>query len=171
MYHNILKMKNLDRNDDGYKYWEQELAKGAKRQDIEKYFRQVAMKDNKEKKMDFGSFLNKDDEGKRILFVMPQSAGDVFWTTSLFKSIKEMYPDYNLYYATKKEYMDVLEGNPYIYKTLEYSPVMDNLLWSEGAADHKGYFEITFLPFIGTQRMLNYLHNGKDKLAFNIKAF
>jgi glycosyltransferase involved in cell wall biosynthesis len=171
MYHNILKMKNLDRNDDGYKYWAQELAKGAKREDIEKYFRQVAMKDNKEKKMDFGSFLNKDDEGKRILFVMPQSAGDVFWTTSLFKSIKEMYPDYNLYYATKKEYMDVLEGNPYIYKTLEYSPVMDNLLWSEGASDHKGYFEITFLPFIGTQRMLNYLHNGKDKLAFNIKAF
>ena len=102
---------------------------------------------------------------------MPQSAGDVFWTTSLFKSIKDMYPDYNLYYATKKEYMDVLEGNPYVHKTIEYNPIMDNLLWSEGAGNHKGYFEITFLPFIGTQRMLNYLHNGKDKLAFDIKAF
>jgi len=171
MYHHILKMKNLQPDDDGYKYWQEQLSKGAKREDIEKYFRQVAMKDNKDQKMDFGTFLGKEDEGKRILFVMPQSAGDVFWTTSLFKSIKEMYPNYNLYYATKKEYMDVLEGNPYIYRTLEYSPVMDNLLWSEGAGDHKGYFEITFLPFIGTQRMLNYLHNGKDKLAFDIKSF
>ena len=171
MYHHILKMKNLQPDDDGYKYWQEQLSKGAKREDIEKYFRQVAMKDNKDQKMDFATFLGKEDEGKRILFVMPQSAGDVFWTTSLFKSIKEMYPNYNLYYATKKEYMDVLEGNPYIYRTLEYSPVMDNLLWSEGAGDHKGYFEITFLPFIGTQRMLNYLHNGKDKLAFDIKSF
>jgi glycosyltransferase involved in cell wall biosynthesis len=171
MYHNILKMRGIDKNDDGYKYWEQELSKGAKRQDIEKYFRQVASKELKEEKTDFDSLLSNDDEGKRILFVMPQSAGDVFWTTSLFKSIKDMYPDYNLYYATKKEYMDVLEGNPYVHKTIEYNPIMDNLLWSEGAANHKGYFEITFLPFIGTQRMLNYLHNGKDKLAFDIKAF
>jgi glycosyltransferase involved in cell wall biosynthesis len=171
MYHNILKMRGIDKNDDGYKYWEQELSKGAKRQDIEKYFRQVASKELKEEKTDFDSLLSNDDEGKRILFVMPQSAGDVFWTTSLFKSIKDMYPDYNLYYATKKEYMDVLEGNPYVHKTIEYNPIMDNLLWSEGAANHKGYFEITFLPFIGTQRILNYLHNGKDKLAFDIKAF
>ena len=171
MYHNILKMRGIDKNDDGYKYWEQELSKGAKRQDIEKYFRQVASKELKEEKTDFDSLLSNDDEGKRILFVMPQSAGDVFWTTSLFKSIKDMYPDYNLYYATKKEYMDVLEGNPYVHKTIEYNPIMDNLLWSEGAGNHKGYFEITFLPFIGTQRMLNYLHNGKDKLAFDIKAF
>jgi hypothetical protein len=48
---------------------------------------------------------------------------------------------------------------------------MDNLLWSEGFGDHKGYFDITFLPYIGTQRILNYLHNGKDKLDFDIKSF
>ena len=46
---------------------------------------------------------------------------------------------------------------------------MDNLLWLEGHADHQGYFEIAFLPHIGTQRLLNYLHNGKDKIEFEIK--
>jgi hypothetical protein len=48
---------------------------------------------------------------------------------------------------------------------------MDNLLWSEGFGEHKGYFDITFLPYIGTQRILNYLHNGKDKIDFDIKNF
>ena len=61
MYHNILKMRGIDKNDDGYKYWEQELSKGAKRQDIEKYFRQVASKELKEEKTDFDSLLSNDD--------------------------------------------------------------------------------------------------------------
>jgi glycosyltransferase involved in cell wall biosynthesis len=36
LYHNILNLKNIDQQDQGYKYWMQELAKGAKREDIEK---------------------------------------------------------------------------------------------------------------------------------------
>jgi hypothetical protein len=46
---------------------------------------------------------------------------------------------------------------------------MDSLLWGEGQGAHKGYFEIVFLPFIGTQRFLNYTHNSRDKIQFNIK--
>ena len=52
---------------------------------------------------------------------MPESAGDVFMTTSLLPSIKKNYPDKDLYFATKKEYLSILDGNKYIYKTLEYS--------------------------------------------------
>ena len=48
---------------------------------------------------------------------------------------------------------------------------MDNLLWLEGSGSHKGYFDIAFLPHIGTQRILNYLHNGKDEIDFNLKNF
>ena len=90
MYHNILLMKDVDEKDDGHKYWMEELKKGAPRRDIENYFRQVALKDNQKKeKIPFEDALDKDDEGKRILYVMPQSIGDVFLSTSLFKSIKE----------------------------------------------------------------------------------
>lgn len=168
MYHNILKMKDVDENNSGHRYWMNELGKGARRDDIEKYFREVAAKESVKKPDSLSDFLGKDDEGKRILMVMPQSAGDVFWCTSLFKSIKDTYPEYNLYFATKKEYMDLLDGNPYLYKCLEYQPFMENLLHLEGAGSHKGFFEIAFLPHVGTQRVFNYQHNGKDKVILDI---
>ena len=169
MYHNILKMKNVDENDDGHKYWMQELAKGMKRNDIENYFRQVAIKENQQmKKVDFKDILNPDDEGKRMIYVIPESAEDVFLSTSLFKNIKNQYPDYILYVATKPEYFSILKGNKYVDKIIQYFPQMDQLLWLEGMGDHKGYFEIAFLPYLGTQRMLDYTHNGKTKIEFNL---
>jgi glycosyltransferase involved in cell wall biosynthesis len=172
MYHNILKMKSIDEKDSGHMHWMQEISKGAKRIDIENYFRQVALQENqKTKKISFSDLLGKDDEGKRLLIVMPESGGDIFMLSSLFESIHNQHEDYNIYVATKPEYKCLLEANPYVYKVLDYIPEMDNLIWLEGAGDHKGFFEIALLPHIGTQRMLNYLHNGKDKLAFDIKAF
>jgi len=172
LYKLILDREVTDQ-DEGLLHWLHKLEQNTPKDQIENYFRQVAKEDlaKNGSQINFEDLLDKEDKGKRILMVMPQSAGDVFWTTSLFKSIKKMYPEYNLYYATKKEYMDVLDGNKYIHKVIEYNPVMDNLLWSEGAASHEGYFEITFLPYVGTQKMLNYLHNGKDKLDFNIRNF
>jgi len=167
MYHNILLMKDVDENDDGHKYWIKELEKGTPRSDIENYFRQVALKENKNKeKVPFEDVLDKDDKGKRILYVMPESIGDVLLSTSLFKSIKEQYPEYNLYVATQPQYQEILDGVPYVHKIINYVPQMDNLLWLEGKGDHEGFFEIAYLPHIGTQRMLNYLHNGKDKIAY-----
>ena len=167
MYHNILLMKDVDENDDGHKYWMSELNKGGKRHDIENYFRQVALKENQQKqKIPFEDVLSKDDKGKRILYVIPQSIGDVILSTSLFKSIKEQYPDYNLYVATQPQFQEILEGIPHVHKVINYVPQMDNLLWLEGSGDHEGFFEVAYLPYIGTQRMLNYLHNGKDKIAY-----
>ena len=170
MYHNILKMKSVDHNDDGHKYWMNEISKGAKRQDIENYFRNVAAQENqKNKKIEFEDLLDKNDKGKRILYVMPESIGDIYMSTSLFKNIKKQYPDYNLYVSTKPEYFEILQGNPYIHKVIEYIPQMDQLIWLEGAGDHKGYFEIAFLAHGGTQRFLDYLHNGKTNIQFDIK--
>ena len=64
--------------------------------------------------------LDKDDEGKRILYVIPQSAGDVFMSTSLFPSIKRIYPEYNLYVATDPKFQPILDGNNHIHKILPY---------------------------------------------------
>ena len=33
---------------------------------------------------------------------------------------------------------------------------------------HSGYFDVAYLPNMGTQRILNYTHNGKDKIQFDI---
>jgi hypothetical protein len=168
MYKDVLIM-DVDSKDSGLKYWIQEIEKGVERKTIEDYFRRIASQDNqKNKKVDFSELLGKDDAGKRMLYVMPESIGDIYLSTSLFRSAKELYPDYNLYVAVKPEYFDILSGNPYIYKTLQYVPQMDSLTWLEGAGDHNGYFEIAFLPYANTQKFLTYLHNGKDKLAYDI---
>lgn len=166
IYREILRM-NVDDKDGGFQYWMNILNNGGTRSEIEKYFRQEATKENiKYHKFDFVDFLDKNDEGKRLIFAMPESIGDVFISTALFKSIKEIYPEYNLYVATKSENFAVLEGNPYVYKVIQYIPQLDSLLWLEGVGDHKGYFEIAFLPYVTTQKMLTYIHNGKDKVAY-----
>ena len=170
MYHNILKMDQVDNKDDGYKHWMDQLGKGAKRDDIEKYFRQVALQENqKSNNVEFEDLLDKNDKGKRLLYVMPESIGDIFMSTALFKNINNQYPNHNIYVATKPEYFEILEGNPYIHKVIQYYPQMDQILWLEGQGDHEGYFEIAFLPHVGTQRFLDYIHNGKTKIQFDIK--
>jgi glycosyltransferase involved in cell wall biosynthesis len=173
MYHEILKMKQVNEEDDGYKYWMSAIAKGMSRQEIENYFRDVAKNDNKKitKDVSFEDQLDKDDKGKRLLYVMPESIGDVFMSTSLFRSIKELYPEFNLYVATKPENFDILQGNKEVHKVIPWMSEMENQLWLEGHGKHKGYFEIAFLPFVNTQRILTYLHNGKDKIAYSDLAY
>jgi len=169
LYKLILDREVTDQ-DEGLLYWLQRLEQKIPKDQIENYFRQVAIDEQqKANKGSFEDLLDKDDNGKRILFVIPESIGDVFMATSLFESLKETYPEYNLYVATKNEYKDILQANPFIHKVIEYVPQMDNLMWLEGVGDHKGFFEIAFLPYIGTQRILNYLHNGKDIIQFEIK--
>lgn len=146
-----------------------EVSKGATRQQIDNYFRQVAAQENqKNKKTSFEDILDKNDEGKRVLYVIPESIGDIYMSTSVFESIKKQYPEYNLYVAVKPEYREILIANPYVHKVLDYIPQMDQLLWLEGIGDHKGYFEIAFLPHVGTQKVLNYLHNGKTNIAYDL---
>jgi glycosyltransferase involved in cell wall biosynthesis len=164
----------LDRNvldqDEGLIHWLQKLEQKVSKEQIENYFRQVAREElSKNNPINFEDFLDKDDFGRRGLIVIPESIGDVFMITSLFESFKDVYPNYNLYVSSKQEYFDILVGNPYVHKVIPYIPQMDNLLWLEGAGDHKGFFEVAFLPHIGTQRILNYLHNGKDIIQFDIR--
>ena len=111
------------------------------------------------------------DEGpeKRIAVVLPESAGDVLILNSLMDNLKELYPDKNIYVFTKPQYYQMIEDNPSVYKLLPYEPTVENLLFLEGRGDHQGYFEMAFLPNIGTQRHLNYLHNGKDKTQFELR--
>ena len=143
----------------------------AARASIEAYFRSTARSElNKTEKVEFSSILNKEDEGKRILFVIPESIGDIFLATALFRSISVQYPWAFLYVMTKPEYFPLLKGNPYINsKLLPYIPEADNLFFGEGVSSHKGWFEIVFLPTIGTQKIQNYQHNGKDSIAFDLK--
>ena len=152
-------------NDDGYKTWMKQLENKIPRSQIEDYFKKVARDHNqKHFPVKIEDFLDEDDKGKRMAYVMPESAVDVFLSTSLLKSLKAKYPEYNLYFVTKPEYYHILDGNDYIHKVIPYSAQFDNTIYLEGTAAHEGYFEIAFTPHLITQRTNNYVHNSKDKV-------
>ena len=162
LYKNILNTENHV-NDEGYKNWINSLSSNVPRAQVEEYFRKVARDHNtKFFPVKIEDLLDKDDEGRRILYVIPDSGVDVFISTSLFKSIKDKYPDYNLYVSTKPEHYHILDGNEYVHKIIPYSSQFDNTLFLEGAGANKGFFEIAFTPYLTSQRSSNYIHNSKD---------
>ena len=170
LYHNILDRKEVNQQDPGYVHWMARINKELPRQQIEDYFRQVAFKTLQEQKggVKFEDLLNPADKG-RVLVVVPENADDVYACTSLFESIKSRYPDYALYVATKAPFKDILNGNPYVDKWLEYHPMMDNLIWAEGKGNYPGFFQICYHPTISSQKILSYPHGGEDKIDFSLK--
>ncbi|MAF24901.1 hypothetical protein CL634_04930 [bacterium] len=171
LYKKVLDM-TVDKADKGFQYWAGEMGKGMSRRSVEDYFRGTARKELREKET-LADVVDKDDEGRRILYVIPESAGDVYMATSLFRSLKEQYPEHNLYVAAMAQYQTILEGNPHIHKVIPYHELMDNINYTEGGGAnedyHKGWFDITFLSHVTVQRIPAYTHNGVDKIAFDIK--
>ena len=174
-------MYHVDEDDDGHKYWMKLLdARKANRAKIKEYFRKTAIenidsaKRNPGEKADgfMDDIVDKDDEGRRIIMVVPESAGDIYMATSLLPSIKRLYPDYNLYFSCKEAYKDIILGNPNVHKWIPYVSAMEDELWLEGRGDHKGWFEVAYLPYVVTQRITTYHHNNnKDKLDFELCTF
>ena len=66
----------------------------------------------------------------------------------------------------KKYYSDYEITGLYYFdnKVIKYSNQFDNTLFLEGVSDHQGLFEIAFTPHLVTQKLSNYIHNGKDKI-------
>ena len=114
------------------------------------------------------SIIEPDDSNRRMLFVIPRTAGDVLICTSLLPSLKELYPELNLYFATEQAYFPIVEDNPHIHKIVPYRSCMDHLLFMEGVHQHKGWFEIAFLPYIQTQQLFTYQHNRFNRFAFEL---
>ena len=108
------------------------------------------------------------DEGpdNRLLVTMPESAGDVLMVNSLIENIKKTYPDKNIYVAIKNQFHSMINDNPFVHKIIPYSAKFDDLLFLEGQGEKYGYFKIAFLAHIPTQRKIQYIHNGCDKIQF-----
>lgn len=165
LYKNIL---NTDPDKQGLNHWVNRLKTDLNRQQVVNFFRQIAQNENSSKKKVNLSDLLEDNGRKRILITMPESIGDIYILTSLFESIAEVYPEYDLYVATKPAYHEILKGNEYVKKVLPFHPEMENILAMEGIKNNKKFFDICFVPHVGTQRMLTYLHNGEDRIQFDI---
>jgi glycosyltransferase involved in cell wall biosynthesis len=170
LYENILNMDIDPDTDDGHKYWMSELSKDATRDGILNYFKGIATKENSEivNKVDFENLLD-GDQDSRLAVVIPQSAGDVLMINSLMGNLKSLYPAHDIYVLSQAAFHPLIEDNPDVYKVLHYQEGIDDLLALEGRGSHKGYFDLAFLPHVGTQKIFNYQHNGKDKTQFALR--
>ena len=83
-------------------------------------------------------------------------------------SIKEEYPDHNIYYFTKPQYFDLVSSNKCIHKVLSYCDKMDDPLFFEGRGDEKKYFEFAYVPYLETRRFVNFTKNNKDKIQLKV---
>lgn len=149
----------------------EKLIKTDGRENVLRFLKQHAIKRNNEiksKKTSLEDLLDKDDLGRRIAVVIPVSAGDVLMINSLMENLKNLYKDHNIYVFTDPSFFCMIDDNPFVHKVLPYKNGLDSLLYLEGRAEHNGFFEMAFLPHVGSQRWYNYIHNGKDVNQFNI---
>jgi hypothetical protein len=171
LYKNILKVEDPEKYEvNGINHWVHRLDTDLNRDIVYKHFVKLAAEDNaKQNKIKFEDLLDKDDEGRRILFVMPESEIDIFNSTSLLKYIKDEYPNHNIYFATKQENVDILNGNPYVHRVVLYDDVMNNHAWSEGQGEYNGMFEFALIPRGNTDNLKNYIHGNKHKIPYDLQ--
>ena len=168
LYKNILK-EDIDKNHAVCIDFLNHIKNGAQRQQIYNHIiQQAQQKLNKPKSIEFKDLLDQDDEGRRMAVVIQQSATDVLMINSLLENLKSLHPEYNLYIFTDPNYFDLIRDNPAVHKTLPYNALCENLPFLEGQFNHKGFFEIAFLPTVTTQKYPCYLHNGKNKIQFSL---
>ncbi len=169
IHKNILN-EDIDFNSNAFKIWKNKITNEKINTDqVVDHFIKIAKENNlKNKKIEFSSLFSKEDEGKRIAVVIPQSETDVLLINSLIKNLKKQYPTYNIYIFTNPKYFEYIEDNPFIYKCLPYSPILENQFMLEGVGDSNGFFQLAFYPHTTTQKNISYIHNGLTKNQFSL---
>ena len=166
IYKNILNVEIADENDEGHKYWMNEFSKGASREHILNYFRSVGVKENQEmNKMDVRDFFK--DSQKSALFILNGKMSDVFNCTSLFKSFKETYPEYDLYFSCPPQLSDILNGNPYVKRFIPYQPELENEVGMIGNSSNKPIVDFCCVLNSSTDKFVNYISNPNKALALS----
>lgn len=163
LFRNVLKEK-VDHNNSQVKFWTEHLAKSNDHQGVYSHFTKIATQHNAQldyKPTDFGDLLDPIDE-KRLLIVMPQSAGDVLIVNSLVPRIKKLYPEFSIYFATSPQFRELVEHLPEIHRVLDYVPQMDDIFSMTGRGQHKGWFDVVMPLHAQTQKFFTY-QNRRNK--------
>lgn len=158
----------IDENHTSFKVWKNKLQNEINREQMHNHFRNVCLQ-HQQKPVEFESILDKNDEGRRICVLAQGGGVDVFLLNSLMENLHKQYPQHNIYFITRQEHFPLIEDNPFVHKCVLYSEMLENSFILEGAGNHKGYFDLAFMPTTTTQKNICYIHNGKDKIQFDLQ--
>jgi glycosyltransferase involved in cell wall biosynthesis len=163
LYNNIL--NKLDPV--GVLHWVQRLKTDLKRSEILNYFRKTALAENQNSFLsEMLDSLKENKNSKKIAFIQPEGAEEIIIATSLITSIKNLYPDYDIYFFTKSDYFDLVNSHPHIKKVLNYFNKMNDPLFFEGRGSNDKYFDIVFAPYLSINN--NYFRNAQDILQYKV---
>ena len=163
LYNNIL--NKLDPV--GVLHWVQRLKTDLKRSEILNYFRKTALAENQNSFLsEMLDSLKENKNSKKIAFIQPEGAEEIIIATSLITSIKNLYPDYDIYFFTKSDYFDLVNSHPHIKKVLNYFNKMNDPLFFEGKGSNDKYFDIVFAPYLSINN--NYFRNAQDILQYKV---
>jgi glycosyltransferase involved in cell wall biosynthesis len=174
-YTKILLNPEVKINDsNGFNHWKNFLSqpkdKNQLKNEMVNVFRNAAVEHNQKVQppITLDQLLIKNNK-KHFLIVCPESAGDIFYVTSTLESFRESYPkeEWNIYFACKKEFIELLYLNPNVDKILEYHPMMESEINMTGMGGNPGIFNGYAHATILSQRQLSYLTN--NNLSINIK--
>lgn len=115
----------------------------------EKYLRDLGVKEN------------------AVLVVFKESGGDVVLITSLFRSLREQYPNNQLVVSVEPRFAELLLGNLNIDLVIPFQSWMDQQLILQGIGANKPLVFKSLHLRAGTQQNLDYL--GADKINLNLK--
>lgn len=172
LYLNIL---GREPDNEGFQHWRNAIAQTpqheinrAKKQ-IEDYFRQVAVSNGetpKEKTPE--EFLReagvKEDA---VLICFQKSAGDCLLLSSLFRSLREQYPNRQLVLSAEEPYHEIFDGNPNIDLVIPWQEWMRNQLFLQGRGKNKPLVFKSLHPNHRTQVTMDYY--GNDNLNVELK--
>jgi ADP-heptose:LPS heptosyltransferase len=88
--------------------------------------------------------LDKEDEGKRILFISPKNPRGALICTSMLKNIRDTYKNHNIYVACEPPNNCFFEGNEYVHKIIPYSNEMQAPQWLKGIIHQTEFFNVIF---------------------------
>ncbi len=59
---------------------------------------------------------------KKILIIRLSSLGDIVLTTPVIKSLKQKFPQSQIFFLTKSQYQDLLKNDPHIFSLIKFDP-------------------------------------------------
>jgi len=164
LYNNVLFQPEPE-DGDGRKHWLKTLAGGIPREEVYKFFINVALNDNaKNKKVKLTDFFDKDDEGRRALFYVEGNAEDVFLTTALLQDFKQIHPNFNIYFSCGEDHKILLKGNPYIHKLLPLIPEFGDATIMKGVVTGEKIINYLYIPNLQTAKVPTRLGEDAEEL-------